>query len=213
MLADLLFLLFGGTLLIAALGVITARNPMYCVLFMVLAFVNATGLFVLMGAEFLGLLLLMVYVGAIAVMFLFVIMTIDIDFAVLKEGFATYLPIGTLLAVLLLVELIAAIKGGLFTGTKIIEQAPTDAIPKSDIIQIGEVLFTDYALPFQLIGLILLIAMVGSIVLTHRRRPEVKRQDIAAQIARKQEDSMTMTSPKAGAGVSKSLFNPKSVEK
>ncbi len=210
MLADLLFLLFGGTLLLAGLGVITARNPMYCVLFMVLAFVNATALFVLLGAEFLGLLLLMVYVGAIAVMFLFVIMTIDIDFAVLKEGFATYLPIGALLAALLLIELIAAIKGGLFSG---VATTPSEISDKPDIIRIGEVLFTDYALPFQLIGLILLVAMVGSIVLTHRRRPEVKRQDVAAQIARKKEDSMTMTSPKAGAGVRKSLFNPKNVEK
>jgi len=210
MLADLLFLLFGGTLLLAGLGVITARNPMYCVLFMVLAFVNATALFVLLGAEFLGLLLLMVYVGAIAVMFLFVIMTIDIDFAVLKEGFATYLPIGALLAALLLIELIAAIKGGLFSG---VAATPPEISDKPDIIRIGEVLFTDYALPFQLIGLILLVAMVGSIVLTHRRRPEVKRQDVAAQIARKKEDSMTMTSPKAGAGVRKTLFNPKNVEK
>jgi NADH-quinone oxidoreductase subunit J len=206
MLADLLFLMFASILTMAGLGVISAKNPMYCILFMLLAFFNAAGLFILLGAEFLGLLLIMVYVGAIAVMFLFVLMTIDIDFAVLKQGFATYLPVGLLVAGLLAIELVAAALAGGFA-----EARPAGAQAQENIVQLGHVLFTDYFLAFQGAGMILLVAMVGAIVLTHRRREGVKRQNIGKQIRRTKEESVTTASPQSGAGASAEHFKGEKV--
>ncbi|MFZ2620416.1 MAG: NADH-quinone oxidoreductase subunit J [Alphaproteobacteria bacterium] len=209
MLADLLFIFFAFILVVAALGVITAKNPMYCVLFMVLAFLNAAGIFLLLQAEFLGLLLVMVYVGAIAIMFLFVLMTVDIDFAQLKSGYATYLPMGLLVAALLAVELMAAGFGGIFTTA----MPPLAGVEQPDNIrQLGRVLFTDYVLPFQGAAFILLVAMIGAIVLTHRKRGNVKRQNVASQIARTKDESMLLTKPKSGEGVTRVHFAPKIVE-
>lgn len=203
MIADLIFYMFATVLLIGGLGVITAKNPMYCVLFMVLTFFNAAGLFILIGAEFIGLMLVMIYVGAIAVMFLFVLMTININFAVLKDGFANHLPIGVLIAGVLAVELVFSILGGAFSKENSLAQvAMTPDESKENIVQLGEVLFTNYAYPFLSVSMILLVAMIGAIILTHRRRPNVKRQDVAAQIARKREDSITLVSPKVGKGLS-----------
>lgn len=208
MLADILFVLFAAGILAGAGLVIAARNPMVSVLGMMLTFVNAAGLFILLQAEFLGLLLIMVYVGAIAVMFLFVLMTIDIDFDTLKEGFAPYLPFGLVAAGGLLALLVmAGLSGGM-------PSPATNPDAPDNIIALGRVLFTDYALPFQLAGLVLLTAMVGAIVLTHRGGGRsVRRQDIGAQIMREKADAVTITKPKIGAGVTPEHWSPKPVEK
>lgn len=209
MIADLLFLMFAGLLLLAASGVVMAKNPMFCVLFLILAFFNSAGLFLLLGAEFLGLLLVMVYVGAVAVMFLFVLMTINVDFAVLKEGFANYLPIGLVLGGVLLLEVVLAAWGGLFGG----DIMPTATLPTppetENINAIGQVLFTNYVYPFQLAALILLVAMVGAIVLTHRSRPRVRRQNVSTQIARTPASAVKVVRVETGAPAERSYFKHK----
>jgi NADH-quinone oxidoreductase subunit J len=199
MVADLLFFMFAGLLCIASLGVITAKNPMHCVLFLIFAFFNAAGLFILMGAEFIGLLLIMVYVGAVAVMFLFVLMTININFAVLKEGFTPYLPLAGVIGGVLLIEVIMAASSGMF-GDGINIGVPAEE-GVDNIVLLGQVLFTNYVLPFQMAGLILLIAMIGAIVLTHRRRENVRKQDISKQISRKIEDCIDIVKVRPGKGV------------
>ena len=217
MLPDLLFLLFATGLLVGAGLIIAARNPMLGMLGMLVTFLNAAGLFILFGAEFLGLLLIMVYLGAIAVMFLFVLMTIDIEFYQIREKFAAYLPLGLLTVGALAAEFILAANYGLFSTN--ITVLPTAPRPEN-IVEIGNVMFTSYALPFQLAGLVLLTAMVGAIVLTHRPRQDVKRQDIGKQVLRKRSDSMSLTQPRvgqpaggtAGQGAAKH-WNPKSVSK
>ena len=203
MLPDLIFYIFSAVLMLAALGVVFTKNPIFSVLFLILAFFNASGLFMLMGAEFLGLLLILVYVGAIAVMFLFVLMTIDVDFEVLREGFASYMPVGVLVAAVLVTELVVAAKSGIFSGANLIKSEALTPIPEKEqnIVAIGQVLFTDYLLPFQLAGLILLVAMVGAIVLTHRRREGVRRQNITDQVMRKPEDAMEVKKVKPGQGL------------
>lgn len=200
MLADLIFYIFAVVLLASGLGVVLARNPIFSVLFLVLCFFNCAGLFVLMGAEFLGLLLVLVYVGAIAVMFLFVLMTIDIDFAMLKEGFANYLPVGLLTGALMVTELVLAGQAGLFT-TEMANQAMPVAQDAQNIVAIGQVLFTDYLAPFQLAGLVLLTAMVGAITLTFRRRDGVRRQNISKQVLTRREDAVEMKKVKPGEGL------------
>lgn len=215
MLPDILFLMFSAGILFGATLIIAARNPMVGMLGMLVTFLNAAGLFILFGAEFLGLLLVMVYLGAIAVMFLFVLMTIDLDFFKFKEGLAPYLPLGLLVVGVLAAELILAANFGLFSTNVTI--LPATGQPQN-IVQIGNVLFTTYALPFQLAGLVLLTAMVGAIVLTHRPRKGVKRQSVTAQILRTKEEGLTITKPKLGAGISGAggiakHWNPKSVEK
>lgn len=201
MIADLLFYMFAAVLLGGALGVVAGRNPMHCVLFLILAFLNAAGLFILIGAEFLGLLLVMVYVGAIMVLFLFVLMTINIDFSVLKRGHTSYLPLGFLVGGVLLAQLVIAIGSGLFSGTVLPASLPIEP-EKQNIVALGEVLFTNYVYPFIGAGMILLLAMVGAIVLTHRRREGVKRQDITRQVARTPAQSIRLTQPEIGKGVS-----------
>lgn len=198
MIADLLFYMFATLLLAGATGVVVARNPMYSVLFLVFTFFNSAGVMLLLGAEFFALLLIMVYVGAIAVMFLFVLMTINIETATTKGNQTKYLPIGLLLAALLLVELIIAAWHGMFNGITL-AGAPLHA--GQNIVQLGNVLFTNYAIPFQLAGAILLVAMVGSIVLVHRSRGGVKRQKVSEQLFRKRDDCLTLTQPPSGQGV------------
>lgn len=199
MIADLLFYMFAGLLLVAGLGVISAKNPMHCVLFLIFAFFNAAGLFLLLGAEFLGLLLIMVYVGAVAVMFLFVLMTININFAVLKDGFTPYLPVAAIIAGVLLIEVIMAASSGMFTGGINIGVPAEEGV--DNIVLLGQVLFTNYALPFQMAGLILLIAMIGAIVLTHRKREGVKKQDITHQVFKDVEDCIEVVKVRPGAGI------------
>lgn len=200
--ADLLFYGFAGILLLAGFGVIMSKNPAHSILCMILAFFNAAALFILMGAEFLGLLLVMVYVGAIAVMFLFVLMTIDIDFAELKTGFAKYAPLGLFIGAVLALEMIFAIKGGLFSGMRSLQDtAAMSGAEVSNIEQIGAIMFTQYMLPFLSVSVVLLIAMIGAICLTHRKRKDVKRQDINKQLARTPADALKVVSVKSGQGL------------
>ncbi len=213
MLPDLIFALFATGILVGAGLIIAARNPMLGMLGMLVTFINAAGLFILFGAEFLGLLLIMVYLGAIAVMFLFVLMTIDLEFFKLREKPKAYLPLGLLTVAVLAGEFILAANYGLFSTN--VTMLPTGEQPQN-IIQIGNVLFTTYVLPFQLSGLVLLTAMVGAIVLTHRPRSDVKRQSITKQVLRTKEEGLTMTKPKLGHGTGTNVakhWKPKSVAK
>ena len=176
------FWLFATALILSALAVILARNPVHSVLFLILAFVNAAGLFVLMGAEFLAMILIVVYVGAVAVLFLFVVMMLDVDFTEFKQGFLQYLPIGGLIAFFVALEL-----GYVAVGWSRSPAAATPASPVaavSNTAALGRVLYTHYFLFFQAAGLILLTAMIGAIVLTLRHRVGVKRQSVAEQVAR-----------------------------
>ena len=198
--ADILFYLFASITVLSAGVVITARNPMYSVLGLIVAFFNVGGLFILLGAEFLGLLLLMVYVGAVAVMFLFVLLTININYEVLKEGYTRYAPAGVVVGGLLLVEMVLAVWLGVF-NTPVPAYASLPQGSAQNIKQLGEVLFTNYLLPFQMSALILLVAMIGAIVLTHRTRPGVRRQTISKQVLRQRKDSVVLVRPESGKGV------------
>ena len=200
MFADLIFYVFAATLLLSAMGVVVARNPIFSVMFLILCFFNCAGLFVLMGAEFIGLLLVLVYVGAIAVLFLFVLMTIDVDFAQLKQGTASYLPVGLMVGGLMVTELILAAKAGVFSGEMLHQAMPTPE-GTQNIVAIGQVLFTDYLMPFQLAGIILLTAMVGAITLTFRRREGVRRQNINKQVLTRREDAVENKKVKPGQGL------------
>jgi len=182
------FYLFAGLAIASGFMVIATKNPVTSVLFLILAFVNAAGLFVLMGAEFLAMILVVVYVGAVAVLFLFVVMMLDVDFAALRQGFQRYLPVGSLIGAIFLVELLLVV--GSWTIDPGLVQAPLGRVAASDGVTntqlLGRVLYTDYVYFFQIAGLVLLVAMIGAIVLTLRDRPGVKRQNIAVQNARTQ---------------------------
>jgi len=189
MITSLFFYLFAAMTVASGLMVITARNPVHAVLFLILAFFNAAGLFILMGAEFLAMLLVVVYVGAVAVLFLFVVMMLDIDYADLREGFQRHLPIGLIVGGILLVELLVIFSGpGTTMGVAAIETS------RSNTALIGDVIYTDFIFLFQLAGLILLVAMIGAITLTMRHREGVKRQSIARQNARTREETITLIS-------------------
>jgi NADH-quinone oxidoreductase subunit J len=198
------FYLFATITVASAFMVIASRNPVHSVLFLILAFVNAAGLFVLMGAEFLAMILVVVYVGAVAVLFLFVVMMLDVDFAQLRQGFQSYLPIGVVLAGILLAELIMvmltfAIEPGALRHAS--GAAPASAVLVSNTEAIGRVLYTQYVYYFQAAGMILLVAMVGAIVLTLRHKPGVKRQDISAQVARNRATAMEVKKVPSRQGV------------
>jgi NADH-quinone oxidoreductase subunit J len=198
--ASLCFYLFAAVMIAAAVMVISARNPVHCVLFLILAFLNAAGLFVLMGAEFLGLILAIVYVGAVAVLFMFVVMMLDIDFTAAREGFLQYLPIGGAIGLVLMVELgfaVAAIQSG--EGTMAMPAPGTGDVSNTEAL--GRLIYTDYFYLFQAAGVILLIAMVGAIVLTLRRREGVRRQSIADQIGRRREDAVEIRKVTPGSGI------------
>lgn len=185
----------------SALLVITARNPVHSVLFLILAFFNSAGLFVLLGAEFIAMIMVIVYVGAVAVLFLFVVMMLDVDFSELRAGAVKYAPIGLLIGGVLLAELVF-----LYVGWQVSPSAETVlANPISADVSnpeaLGQVLYTDYVYAFQIAGLILLVAMIGAIVLTHRRRPGVLRQDVGKQYARRAEDAMSVEKVTSGTGV------------
>jgi len=201
MLAGIAFYLFSGVMILAALLVIAARNPVHSVLFLIAAFFNAAALFVLLGAEFLAMILVVVYVGAVAVLFLFVVMMLDIDFAELRRGFVAYLPLGALVGLVLLGELLIV-----YLGPRGFEQsAGSLAHPTpqgvSNTLALGRILYTGYIFYFQTAGLILLVAMIGAIVLTLRHRPGVKRQSIAAQVSRSPATAIELADPKPGQGV------------
>ena len=184
----------------SALAVVTARNPVHSVLFLILSFFSAAGLFVLLGAEFLAMLLVVVYVGAVAVLFLFVVMMLDVDFSRLRAGFAAYLPIGGVVAAFLLGEMILVATAVADKGAASLPVAPM-APGVSNVETIGRVLYTDYIYFFQASGMVLLTAMIGAIVLTLRHKPGVKRQNISDQVARTTATGMKVIVVKSGEGV------------
>jgi NADH-quinone oxidoreductase subunit J len=197
------FYLFAFIAVGAAFMVISARNPVHSVLFLILTFVNAAGLFLLTGAEFLAMILLVVYVGAVAVLFLFVVMMLDVDFAELKSGALQYAPIGALVGLILAAELIIVVGG----YTLAPQLADTVARPTPDIATrhntaaLGDILYTDYVHFFQIAGLVLLVAMIGAIVLTLRHKAGVKRQDISAQVARTPATAIEVKKVETGKGI------------
>ena len=199
-LAALFFYLFAAVTVASAFMVIAARNPVHSVLFLILAFVNAAGLFLLLGAEFLAMILVVVYVGAVAVLFLFVVMMLDVDFAELKQGFLQYLPFGALIGLGVLVELVLVV-GVWSLAPESIARAASKTPDISNTAALGRVLYTKYVYFFQAAGLILLTAMIGAIVLTLRHKVGVKRQDIAAQVARTRETAIEVVKVPSRAGV------------
>jgi len=196
------FYLLAASTIVAALAVISARNPVHSVLFLIAAFFSAAGLFVMLGAEFLAMILVVVYVGAVAVLFLFVVMMLDVDFTALRQGFARYLPIGGAIAAVLTVEMVVVALSVATNGAAAHSSGPTmSAGGVSNAEAIGRVLYTDYIYFFQAAGLVLLVAMIGAIVLTLKHRVGVKRQDIGAQIARTPAGGMRVVSIKPGQGI------------
>jgi NADH-quinone oxidoreductase subunit J len=198
--AAMFFYLFAGICVGSAFMVIAARNPVHSVLYLILAFVNAAGLFVMMGAEFLAMILIVVYVGAVAVLFLFVVMMLDVDFAELKQGALQYLPIGMLVGGIFLAELVLVV-GAWAIGSGV-PQAITSPIPAKipNTEAIGLVLYTRYVYFFQAAGIILLVAMIGAIVLTLHHRVHVRRQNIAAQVTRTPAASIEIVKVRPGQG-------------
>jgi NADH-quinone oxidoreductase subunit J len=197
----LFFYLFAAVCVACAVMVIASRNPVHSVLFLILAFVNASGLFVLMGAEFLAMLLIVVYVGAVAVLFLFVIMMLDVDFTQLREGFIQYLPFGLVIGGIFVAELLFVALGWVINPA--VSKSIASAIPSniSNTEALGLVLYTKYIHYFQMAGMVLLVAMIGAIVLTLRHKVSVKRQDINVQNARTPELAMEVRKVSAGQGL------------
>ncbi len=196
-----MFYAFATVLLFAAVMVITARNPVHSVLFLILGFFNAAGLFLLMGAEFLAAILVIVYVGAVAVLFLFVVMMLDIDFAELRKGAARNLPVGLVTAGILAAEMIMLVLSWSMANGADSQIASRTPVETANTEALGQILYTQYVIPFQVAGLILLVAMIGAIVLTHRTRPGVRRQLVATQNSRNPADVMKLTRPETGEGI------------
>ncbi|MBN4046634.1 NADH-quinone oxidoreductase subunit J [bacterium AH-315-P15] len=197
------FWVFASLAVIFAFGVISARNPVHSVLFLIGTFFQAAGLFVLLGAEFLAFILLVVYVGAVAVLFLFVVMMLDVDFVALKRGALHYVPVGGLVGLVMLAEL-ALVVGTLGADPNIgsVQVSPTpDPAEVSNIAALGYILYTDYIYLFQAAGMVLLLAMIGAIVLTHRHKEHVKRQVIADQVGRTPEDAIEVVKVRPGQGI------------
>jgi len=196
------FYLFAAVAVAAGVMVVTARNPVHSVLFLILAFFNAAALFLLMGAEFLAFIMVIVYVGAVAVLFLFVVMMLDINFVELRQGFLTYLPVGGAVGLVLFFELALAVFVNWVAAPNPASRAAAPvAANVSNTAALGRLLYTDYIYLFQAAGIVLLIAMIGAIVLTHRRRPGVRRQKIADQLARTREASIEVRKVQPGSGV------------
>jgi len=193
------FWIFAAVLVASALAVVLARNPVHSVLFLILAFVNAAGLFVLLGAEFLAMMLIVVYVGAVAVLFLFVVMMLDVDFAQLKQGFVQYLPIGGLIALCVGFELWYVTAGWSRAASASLPAAPAGTI--SNTRALGRVIYTQYAYFFEAAGFILLTAMIGAIVLTLQHKVGVKRQNIDVQVARTPATSIELRKVASRAGI------------
>ena len=202
MIAAIAFYVLSAVSVIAALRVVLASNPVHSVLWLITSFFSAAGLFVLMGAEFLAMLLVVVYVGAVAVLFLFVVMMLDVDFVRLREGYARYLPLAAIVAGVLLAEMImislVVVNGGAASDAT----APAVAVATATNAEaIGRVLYTDYVYIFQAAGIVLLIAMIGAIVLTLRHKPGVRRQNIGRQVARTARSGMRVVDIKPGEGI------------
>ena len=201
MITVLAFYLFATLTIAPAILVIFARNPVHSVLWLILAFFSAAGLMVLVGAEFFAMLLVIVYVGAVAVLFLFVVMMLDIDFASLRSGFTRNLPFGLLIALVLLAEIVVAV-GGRSAGPNIAVHATTAAAPvQPNIVALGTLLYGRFLFPFEIAGLILLVAMIGTIVLVHRSRGDSRGQKVSRQVDRVPSEATRNTQPVVGQGV------------
>ncbi len=201
MLASIAFYALAAVAIIAALGVVASRNPVHSVLFLILTFFNAAGLFVLIGAEFLAMLLVVVYVGAVAVLFLFVVMMLDVDFVELRQGFLSYLPLGLLIALVLLAQIGLVASAVLQNQAVQLSPNATADLALTNAEAIGSVLYTRYFLVFQLSGLVLFVAMVGAIVLTLRQRTGVRKQDVARQVGRRRHEAVAMKDVRPGQGL------------
>ena len=199
MIAILAFYLFATLTIASAIAVIFARNPVHSVLWLIVAFFNAAGLMLLVGAEFIAMLLVIVYVGAVAVLFLFVVMMLDIDFASLRSGFTRNLPFGILIALVLFAEIVVAVSAWQADPTLSGRQIPESAQP--NIVALGQLLYSRYLFPFEIAGLILLVAMVGAIVLTHRRRGDLRTPKASRQLGRRPRDAVKITKPAVGEGM------------
>ena len=195
----IMFYVFAALAVASGVLVVSSRNPVHSVLFLIAAFFNAAGLFVLIGAEFLAMILVIVYVGAVAVLFLFVVMMLDIDFAQLRSGFVRYFPIGALVGFILLAELVLVI-GSWVVAPGVPSPAAAGGVPLTNTRALGDILYTRYLFAFQGAGLILLVAMVGAIVLTLRHRADVRRQSISAQLARTRAQSVEVVKVPVGSG-------------
>lgn len=201
-LAALFFYIFAAVAVAAAFMVVAAHNPVHSVLWLILVFVNGAGLFLLLGAEFLAMILIVVYVGAVAVLFLFVVMMLDVDFAEMKQGALQYVPVGALVGLIFLVELVLVV-GTFAVGPGVSGALKAAPIPSdlSNTAALGAVLYTKYAYFFQAAGLVLLVAMIGAIVLSLRHKEGVKRQDIADQVARRAANSVELRQVKSRQGI------------
>ena len=199
--ASLAFYLFSIIGVIAALNVIFQRNPVHCVLWLILTFFNAAGLFVLLGAEFVAMILVVVYVGAVAVLFLFVVMMLDINVTLMREGFMKYLPLGALIGIILLIELAMVFGGWAMSPEAATLRAAPIPDSVSNTVALGSVMYTNYVYLFEASGLVLLVAMVGAIVLTLRRRPGVRKQKISEQVARTAKDTLSVVQVEVGKGL------------
>ena len=197
----LIFYFFAALAVLSAILVVTCRNPVHSVLSLIVAFFSVAGLFILLGAEFLAMLVMIVYVGAVAVLFLFVVMMLDIDFAELKIGLSRYLPVGILIGALIVFELGLVLSNWTFAknvSSNLKAQAPDQV---SNTIALSKILYTDYIYLFQSAGLILFVAMIGAIVLTFRKNPEIKRQNVIEQMQRSGSDSVILVDLKPGEGL------------
>ncbi len=199
MIAIIAFYLFATLTIASALAVIFARNPVHSVLWLIVSFFNAAGLMLLLGAEFIAMLVVIVYVGAVAVLFLFVVMMLDIDFAKLRSGFTRNLPFGIIIALVLLSEIIVAVSAWK-AGPALSGRAVPEAV-QPNIVALGQLLYSRYLFPFEIAGLILLVAMIGAIVLTHRSRRDTRPQKVSKQVARRPADAVKLADPDVGGGM------------
>jgi NADH-quinone oxidoreductase subunit J len=199
LIAIIAFYLFATLTIASAIAVIFARNPVHSVLWLIVAFFNAAGLMLLVGAEFIAMLLVIVYVGAVAVLFLFVVMMLDIDFASLRSGFTRNLPFGIIIALVLLAEIIVAVFAHRAGPTMAGQAIPTPAVP--NIVALGQLLYSRYLFAFEIAGLILLVAMIGAIVLTHRSRGDTRTPKAWKQLRRRPDDAIDLVDPAVGEGM------------
>ena len=199
MIAAFAFYLFATLTIASAIAVIFSRNPVHSVLWLIVAFFNSAGLMLLLGAEFIAMLVVIVYVGAVAVLFLFVVMMLDIDFASLRSGFTKNLPFGIIIALVLLAEIIVAVSAWQAGPTLSGREIPTSSTP--NIVALGQLLYSRYLFPFEIAGLILLVAMVGAIVLTHRSRRDTRTPKMSRQIRRRPRDAVRKLDPGVGEGM------------
>jgi len=201
MIAALFFYLFASVAIASAVMVISSRNPVHSVLFLILCFFNAAGLFILLGAEFLAMILVVVYVGAVAVLFLFVVMMLDVDFVQLRQGMLNYLPVGGTIGLIVLVELALVVGTWAISSEALTAAGAPSAGNVTNTEALGQILYTKYVYFFEAAGLVLLVAMIGAIVLTLRHKQGVKRQDISVQVARNPATAMEVVKVKPGQGI------------